>query len=230
MNRGLKSVIMMYRRDLFSWIYLPWMIMLSSFVVNLIIATSMQEEFTTGGLLSIFIYIYIVGLVTVNQTFSFALSLCISRRDYFAGSSLAIVVIALFHALLMTIVASIEKAVGSWGGMNFFVLPDTSDGPAWQTFFVFFIALLLMFFIGFASSSLSRRFGKKGNFILYGGAFVLGGGLTTIASLRGWWTPMYEWFIDLQPTLAGIMSVLLVFSAVLALLSWLMLRRSAVRA
>ncbi|SDS78032.1 hypothetical protein SAMN05444162_2264 [Paenibacillaceae bacterium GAS479] len=230
MNRGLKSVIMMYRRDLFNWVYLPWLILLSSFVVNTIIAASMQDRFTTGGLMSIFVYVYIAGLIGVNQTFSFALSLCISRRDYFTGSSLVIVTLSLFHAALLTVVTEIEQAVGSWMGMNFFVIPNLSDGPIWQTFYVFFASMLLLFFIGFASGSLSRRFGKKGNFLLYGGSFVIGGALITIGSLRGWWRPMFQWFVDLQPTLVGIMGVLLVLAAVLSLLSWLMLRRSAVRA
>ncbi|MGN7457785.1 hypothetical protein ACTHPH_23475 [Paenibacillus pasadenensis] len=235
MNRGLKSILTMYRRDKFNWLLLPWLILLSSFTVNLVVAFSInrgggEQSFTTGGLLSIIIYMFIVGMISVYWTFNFALSLCISRRDYFTGSGIAFLAMSVFHGALLTVATSIEQAIGGWFGMHFFVIPYTTDGPFWQTFAVYFTALLFAGYGGFVSGSLSRRYGKRGNFLLYGGAFILGGAFTTIASLRGWWVPIFDWISGLQISLQGVCLLLLALAVLFATLSWLMLRRSSARA
>ncbi len=80
----------MHWKDKWSWIYIPWVILLFSFVVNLFIGvlTHGEENITSGRISSIYIYIFVCSLIVQGQSFPFALGLNVRRTDFFAGTSL----------------------------------------------------------------------------------------------------------------------------------------------
>lgn len=55
------GMLKMHFRDKWLWLYTPWVILLSSFLVNVIVASFLQEPIYTYGLVSIFIYMLING-------------------------------------------------------------------------------------------------------------------------------------------------------------------------
>jgi len=115
MNRII-GVMKTQLQDRFGWIFLPWIIMLSSFTVNLIIGSTMGDEsFYTGGLASIYVYMLVLGIMSVVQTFPFLIGFGVRRKDYFWGTSLSICAVSFVSAFalwLLGYVESGEKIIG----------------------------------------------------------------------------------------------------------------------
>jgi hypothetical protein len=75
---------------------MPWLILGLAFVVNLAIFALVPdppagEPKVTGAILSIYVFMLIAHLQSMTQVFPFALGLSVTRRDFFAGTSLLIV-------------------------------------------------------------------------------------------------------------------------------------------
>ncbi|MCU6339498.1 hypothetical protein KW823_23575, partial [Enterobacter quasiroggenkampii] len=68
------------------WFLAPWcFVLLPSFLINVLIGYLLQPEqgYYSGGVVSIFIYLLILGIVAVTQNFSFAFGINIRRKDYY---------------------------------------------------------------------------------------------------------------------------------------------------
>jgi hypothetical protein len=232
MNNRIASVASMHARDKWTWVFIPWMVLLSSFVVNVIVgAIAKPENFITGGILSILIYMLVAGMIVIQQTFSFALGLCITRRSYYAGTAAAATGFILLSAVLLTVMLLLEQATGGWGvGLHFFEIPYLSDSGAGLALWTFFILLMFMFFGGMAISSLFRRFGKKGMFFFFLVTMLGFGGWSAIVTANNWWGGVGAWVMDIDYTIVQTTFLLLACTLVLAAVSYLLLRRSTVQA
>ncbi|MFK4996826.1 hypothetical protein ACI2OX_02705 [Bacillus sp. N9] len=60
-----------------------------------------QKDFYTGGVTSIFIYIFVLGILVVIQTFPFALGMSIRRKDYFVATTMMGVASSIGIGLIM---------------------------------------------------------------------------------------------------------------------------------
>jgi hypothetical protein len=87
MNR-IANVLRLHIRGWHYWLLVPLSIVLSSFVINLIISVILggKTAIYTGGLSSIYIYMLVLGSLTVKETFAFALGFSVRRRDYYLGT------------------------------------------------------------------------------------------------------------------------------------------------
>ncbi|ANE46473.1 hypothetical protein SY83_09510 [Paenibacillus swuensis] len=193
MNRVTK-VMRMFLRDKFSWVLLPWIIILSSFAVNLVIAAFIEVEggLHTGGVASIIIYMLVVGIIVVSQTFPFALGLGVRRTDYFLGSMLTATVISVTFAALLIFLGFIEKdVIVGWGvNLHFFHLESVHEGPILESLIMYVILMLWMFVTGFAIASLQRRFGRTGTFTFFIALSLLGTIFGYAATYNGWWAEL----------------------------------------
>ncbi|SFI35326.1 hypothetical protein SAMN02799624_00536 [Paenibacillus sp. UNC496MF] len=224
-----QGIVRMHLRDKWSWIYMPWVIVLSSFAVNLLIAGLMADDdrIVTGGLMSIFVYMLVSGIVAVHHTFPFALGLSVRRRDYFSGTLIMILSVSVASSLILLLLSYIESWTDGWNAdLFFFHLPYVSDGNALQQFIVFGSLMLFMYLLGFAISSLFRRFGKTGLYsasiigLLLGTLFVYG------LIYWGWWNGIRDFFDGRSAF--NVALLLLPASALLALAGYAFLRRSTV--
>lgn len=160
MNR-VNNVIKLHMRNKMSWLLIPWIILGANFVISLIFGLSLNdgETMNTGGLASIFIYMLVTGAVTLKDTFPFALGLSIRRKDYFQGTVIASFLFNFCTAALLAILAVIENATNGWGiGLHLFSISILQDLSPITVFGMYLILLLQMYFLGFATSSIHRRF------------------------------------------------------------------------
>ncbi|QYR21405.1 hypothetical protein KZ483_27680 [Paenibacillus sp. sptzw28] len=224
MNRA-AGVLQMHLRDKWMWFYIPSIILMSSFLVNLIIGSLTEEPIYTGGLFSILIYMLVAGILTLTQTFPFALGLSVRRKDFYIGTASMIVLASAATAILLLILSLIEKWTDAWSTeLHFFNLPYLSDGSAPQNLFIFFILLLHAYYLGFAISSVHRRFGRLGMYVFSIGSFLI----FTIAgysiTFLGWWDNIWIWVADQNAF--GLALWLIPPVAVYALTSYLLLRKA----
>ncbi|MBN2983381.1 hypothetical protein [Cohnella algarum] len=228
MNR-VACVVRSHSRDKWSWYVLPWFVVGMAFVINWAIGALAAEGdvIQTGGIASIFVYMFVSGCISVTQSFPFLISLSVRRRDYFLGTTIMASAVCLGSAILLYALTEIEKATGSWGiGMRFFTIPWIDSIPDVGRIWMYLIVLLLMFFLGFFISCWHRRFGRIGLWLLSIGIFAA----VTLALVL---TTRYERWDDLGRFLGGfsplgLISWLAAPTALLFAGSYLLLRKATV--
>jgi len=219
----------MHLRDKLGFLYLPWIILLASFFINLIIGGLIQEEkgFYSGGMMSIFIYMLVMGIVVVPQSISFALGLGVRRSDYFTGTASTLTMLSFIFSAVLTLLSWVEAATSGWGmKLGYFHLPYLFNGSHIQEFLVYFLTMLMLSFWGFIIACYHRRFGKAGTFTLFIVLFLLSSLFSFYMTYFGDWMAVFQWFADKTAMDLAIRTI--PFSIIFAALSYLFLRRSTV--
>ncbi|GIO96676.1 hypothetical protein J14TS5_17620 [Paenibacillus lautus] len=194
--RGISSVIKIHLRHKLSWFYLPWIIMSFSFLVNLLIGVLIGgEALYTGGLATIYIFMFVTALVTAVQLFPFSMGFSIRRTDFYLGTLTFILLISIFSSAALVVLSQVEVWTGSWGDkVHFFHLPYLSDG-SWLVQFVVNVILILMFaMLGLGIGAFFLRFRGIRTFITLAAVMILISGLSLIAMRYEWWGPIFIWF------------------------------------
>lgn len=227
--KRIPGVLKLHYRDKWGWIYIPAIILFSSFTVNLIISflVTSQKGIYTGGVVSIFIYTFCTGITVVAKPFTFAIEMSIRRIDYFIGSTLMGTINSMLIAGLIFLLAILEKHTNGWGTkLHFFHLPYVNDGTLLEQFILYMILLLSLFFLGFLISSFARRFGGKGMFIV-SLAFLLIGSISIILiNQYEVWGSIFSWFTS--HTAVQIAYWLVPFTILYLLGSYSLLRRAVI--
>ncbi|AZN41511.1 hypothetical protein [Paenibacillus albus] len=225
-----QGVVKMYMREKMGWILLPWIILGSSFFINLLIAAliPMDDKITTGGLASIFVYMGVIGILSMSQTFPFALGLSVRRKDFFAGTMLMALLICLCTSIVLYLLSYIEGfGLVGWGvELYFFHLPYLSAGNAAEQIFVSFSIMTSIFVTGFTIGCVFRRFGKAGMTIFSIGGIAAVTLFSYLASYLGWWVSIVNYLAD--QTAVQLACVLLPISVCLGFIAYLLLRRATV--
>ncbi|WP_341717106.1 ABC transporter permease [Micromonospora sp. FIMYZ51] len=208
----------------------PWGILALSFFINLALFTAMREpieaEPTTGGLLSIYIVMLVACITTITQDFPFAIGLGVSRRSFYLGNVLQFGAQAISYAAVLYLLAVTEEATGGWGiGLRFFGLPFLLVEHPVLRFLGFAIPFLLLGFLGMAIALVFKRWGVNGMLTLGTLSLVVFGGAAVLASWRGWWPAIGEWFAD-QSGAALLVGYPALLAIPLAIVSWLIIRRA----
>ncbi|MBO9598460.1 MAG: hypothetical protein J7559_11675 [Cohnella sp.] len=227
MNR-ISSVVRMHLKDRLGWFILPWVILASSFIVNVGIASISEEPITTGGLASIYIYMLIAGIVSLVQTYAFAVGFTVRRKDYLIGTFATMVGLSAYSAIVILLLATIEKETG-WGvELNFFNLKYLNEGNLLTQWWVHFGFMLNLLIGGFAISSIYRKFGKNGMFaLLIGVSLILTVAIYLITANDGW-DAIGRWLRDNPPTAAELSTYLLPLTVIFGFASHLLLRKATV--
>lgn len=202
MNRTL-NVMRMQSKDLFSWLYLPWIIAGGNFLINLITTGAIHNEDTTvstGGMISIFIYFLIIGLIILHQTFPFALGLSVRRTDYYWGTAAVAGAASLVSAFIIVLMSSVEGQLGGWfQSFYFFRLNFISDHGLASELWFYFALILHLFFTGFLISCLYRKMGGTKSTVILGLLFIVFTVFTLLATFNNWWTDILKVVVDLGP-------------------------------
>jgi hypothetical protein len=182
-----------------------------------------------GGVTWIFIFLMVVAIQAMSQTFPFALGFSVTRRDYSFGTALYFVLLAAIYSIGITVLAGAESVTGGWGVYGGFFAPAfMASLPLVQVAFVYFAALLFLLFFGAAVGSVFVRWGSNGILIFFGVVALL-----LVASI--WWVtnadawgPVGAFFTDNSvPTL---LTWSLAGTIVFAVVGYVLMRRATPRA
>lgn len=224
------GVVKMHARNKLAWFFLPWFILLISLAVNLFIGFLLggKTEIFTGGLSSIYVFMLILGPVSLRDTFAFALGFSVRRADYLLGTVLMVLVTSAVTALLLFLLSLLESTLLlGWGvGVHFFHLPYLNNGSLLEQFWVYFVPLVSLYFLGFAIGCIHRRFGSTGMWIFFGLAVLLASAFTLISTYLRWWGMLFAWLSQFSAFEFALWMVPL--TAVYALISYALLRKATV--
>lgn len=221
------GIIKMHFRDKWIWLFVPALVLISNFMFSFFLSLLLQgqERFYNGGLLSIYIYMLITGIITLPQTFSFSLSLSARRSDYFLGTASTATLVSAAMAVLMLVLSVMERLLGGWGDrFHFFYLPYLSDGTLIERLGTDFVLMVHMYFFGFTISSLHRRFGRNGMFVFSIVAFFLLSICVYIGIHSGWWQDIWYWLSNHTAFELAIRTIPMVVFYILV--SYLLLRKA----
>lgn len=193
---GMNSVFKMQLRLKLTWFYLPWAIMGFSFLVNILVSVLVGgDTIYTGGLATIFVFMFVTALTTTIQLFSFAMGFSIRRTDFFSGTFLFILFISIITSALLVLLSYIEVWTGSWGNtVHFFHLLYLSDG-SWLAQFVVNLILLVTFsMLGYGIGAFFLRFRGIRTFVMLAAVMIFLSGMSLVATRYEWWGPIIKWF------------------------------------
>lgn len=224
------GVLKMHSRNKLAWFFVPWFVLLISLAVNLFIGLLLNGKTTiyTGGLASIYTLTFVVGIITLRDTFPFALGFSVRRIDYLLGTIFMVLATSLVTALILLLLSLIENNVtANWGvNVHFFHLPYINDGSLIEQFWVYFVPLVNLYFLGFAIGSVYRRFGSTGIWIFVGVAFLLVSTFVLLATYLLWWGTLIAWLS--QYTAFEIACWLVPLTLVYMLISYALLRKATI--
>jgi hypothetical protein len=208
------------------------------------------------GALAVFYFVMLVEAIgTIIGTFPFAVGFGTRRRDYFLGTLAWGVALCATWAILLGLLSLIEASViKNWGvGLHFFHLPFFSDGSplrqfcwsyyhdmncaqsnpnyfrggsSWQQFWVYFVLLLFMNLLGLLLGSIYQRFGRTGEYIFFGIAFLLLSVFLLVSTYWHWWGAIFGWLAQQSAATLGLWLVPLI--AICGLVSYALLHKATV--
>ena len=158
----------------------PLMILGFIFVVNLIIwwiirtvagaedASDAIDGFQYSGSTGfLFVYMMVVAIMAMSQTFAFALGFGATRRDYYLGTVLAFVSLTAFYTVLIGVLAAIERATDGWGLGGRMFTPMYFGDEWYVQLFAVAVLLLFFFFVGGISGAIYVRYKSFGVTLLW---------------------------------------------------------------
>jgi hypothetical protein len=228
MNR-LTGVMKMHFRDKWTWTYIPFLILISAFLVNLIVSALVAADKPnySGGSTLIYVYMFVAGILTISQMFPFALALSVRRKDFFWGTAATGAVVSVVGALLLVLLSAVEEWTNGWGvRLHFFHLPYLNDSAAIEQFGTSFLLFMTLFFLGMTFSSIYRRFGRGGLFIFLLALFLLLTVLLYIMTYYRVWEPLFSWVVRHSAFELAVWTIPAM--AVAALVSYLLQRKASV--
>lgn len=210
------------------WFTIPWVILGVNFLINYVIALSLNtdETMNTGSITSIYIYTFVAGTLTLKETFPFAIGLSIRRKDYFIGTTLTVFFVNIISSLGLGLLSAFEEASNGWGvSLHLFKIGIFSDVSFLGMLGIHFSILIHLYFLGFAISSLYRRWGSIAMYTFFTASLVMGTVASYAMTYFGKWTDLGNWLADHYYELFWWMIPLVV---IYSIVSYGLLRRAAV--
>ena len=227
---AIRTMVKMYTRGKLIWFFWPWMGLLLQFLAALIVILISllfggKTPFYPGGLITICVIMFVGGIMSLTDTFPFALGFGVRRTDYVLGTTVMAVEVSAVTAVLWLLCSLLEIVTGGWGiELHYFHLPYFNDGSLIEPFWVYFVALASMYFLGFVISSIYQRFGRVGTLIFVLTVFLLMSLFSLVWTYLRWWGAFFAWFS--QFTAFELALGLLPLTALYLLASYLLLRRA----
>ncbi|MCD2499955.1 hypothetical protein [Microbacterium nymphoidis] len=230
MDRILK-VVRLQNLNKMTFIGIPLIILGGAFVLSLLIfalvpvTPSLGYKFAGGAPVAPMWYFMGAGIYALTLTFPFSQAMSVTRREFYLGTMATAALASIGMALIFTVGGYLEQAFDGWGlNGRFFRIPGLWDESPWLQALTYFTAMMLLFTLGFVFAVIYRRWGRTVMLIVIF-AIVAALLLLGFAAIKlGFWVPMFEAIAGIGVwgwTLIGIG-----VTAVLALLSYLPLRRS----
>ena len=199
--------------DRITYVALPWGILAFSFLINLAIAAMAPQPaggMYTGGLVTIYVFLLVCGVLSMTRELPFGLMLGVSRRGYYLGTALLVLALGVVYGLALAVLQALERASGGWGfSLHYFRVPWIMNGPWYQTWVTSFVLLVLFFLYGMWYGLVYRRWGMVGltTFVVAQMLVVLA--VVAVVTLTHHWTAFGHVFTTVQaPALTGVLAAL----------------------
>ncbi|MFV0633143.1 ABC transporter permease [Demequina sp.] len=238
--RRLASISRLHVANPMPTLVLPWLITAAIFAINLAIWLMVAnaaggvdnlepDAFAyNGGISWIVFFMTVVAVQAMSLTFRFALGFSVTRRDYYLGTAIYFVALALIYSTGIAAFAVVERATDGWGlGAAFFAPWGLASKPIALVWLLYFMALLLFLFLGAAVATVWVRWGAYGLYAFFIGlAFLLVGG-AWLVTVTDSWGDVGQFFVTTPLAQLALWTAPVTLAC--AVLGYVFLRRATVR-
>ena len=217
--------------DRFSYTWLVWGILALTFALNFalfaVIPVTQAEGNFTGAVVTIYIFMIVIGVQAATRVLPFAFTLGVSRRTYYLGTVSLVLALCAAYASVLTLLWALEGATNGWGlQLHFFRVPWILDGSWYQVLITSFALLSLVFLLGLWVGLIYRRWGTVGGVVFFAAFAVLLVGASLIITWAQWWPRVGAYLSGLDILVASLW--VLVLAAIVALGGYVTIRRITV--
>ncbi len=139
-------------------------------------------------------YFLALGIQSLTLTFPFSQAMSVSRKSFYLGTLGLFAVIALAYSVLYYVLGLIEKATGGWGmDGQLFALGWIAENNAAVQILFYFVAMVLLFMIGFWCATMYLRWKATGMLVVGIGFAVRRAGPDGAGDINDWWVPVVDW-------------------------------------
>lgn len=228
--KTLVNVARYHMVDRLQYVAMPWIVLTFTFLVNVAIfavVPAPERGKYTGALLTIYIFLFVLGIISMSRALPFGLSLGVSRRSYYLGTALLVLAMGVGYALVLTVLQLVESATAGWGmALHFFRVPWILDGPWYLSWLTSFVLLVLLFVYGMWFGLVYRRWNVTGMIFFVAAQVLVLLAAVVVISLTGNWPAVGEFFGAV--TVPGLTGVLAALAVVLGIGGYTTLRRVTV--
>ncbi|GAB3247409.1 hypothetical protein [Arthrobacter pigmenti] len=193
------------------WTYLgvPAIVIAGAFAVSwtiwALIPDSVDTQMYSGAGQAVMWYFLVLGIQSLTLTFPFSQAMSVSRRNFYAGTLGLFAVVALVVSGLYVVLGYVEQATNGWGVNGImFSFPWVADGPWIEAFLLYFLAMVLLFMIGFWAATIYKRWTVTGMVILWISVAAVVLALVALATWTESWPSVGLWFTQQTPlTVSG---------------------------
>jgi hypothetical protein len=217
--------------DRFSYTWLVWGVLAFTFAVNVAIFAVLPQTQPngnyTGALITIYIFMAVIGVQAATKFLPFAMTLGVSRRTYYVGTVALVLGLCALYSAALTVLWWLEGITDGWGLMlHFFRVPWILDGPWYQVLLTNFVLLSLVFLFGLWSGLIFRRFGLVGAVVAYAAVTLVVVVAVMLITWQQAWPRLWQFLIDLDIISASLLIALI--ALVVSLGGYLTIRRITV--
>jgi hypothetical protein len=175
---NLVKVARLHLVDRFSYTWLVWGVLAFTFVVNVaifaVVPQTQPDGNFTGALVTIYIFMAVIGVQAATKFLPFAFTLGMSRRTYYLGTVALVVGLCLVYAAILTMLWWLEGVTNGWGlQLHFFRVPWILGGPWYQVLVTNFVLMSFVFLFGLVAGLIYRRFALLGSVVFYASLTLL---------------------------------------------------------
>lgn len=243
-NTALRRVLNVTRLHLVNKsqiIVVPWLIMAFIFMVTLILGwifsvtmspadrADTSEGMQYSGALGYFlVYMLVIAVMAISQTFPFAQSYSVTRRDFYFGTVITFLGLSLAYSLAVTVLGWIEDLTHGWGLNVTLFSPGYLSSNLAERFYESVVLFLFFFMMGMATASVYVRWKVNGMLIFFASLALIILGLVAFVTLTAQWQAVGEWFVAMG--FFGVVNWTLVPTALAVMAGYFLLKRATPRA
>ena len=213
----------------------PWLIMAFIFALSVAIGWIVRASLSpadladansgmqySGAIGYFLVYMLVIAVMAINQTFPFAQSYSVTRRDFYLGTLVAFAGLSVVYSIAVTVLGWLEDVTNGWGfGVTLFS-PEYLGPNLLQRFYVSLVLFLFFFVIGMAVASVYLRWKVNGMLIFFATLVLLIVGFIALIAATASWSAVGQWFV--MTGFVGVISWTLVPTSVAAIFGYLLLR------
>ena len=217
-------------------VVVPWAILLGILLVNMAIwylvvyGTGVRDMDTqyTGSVFSLFGYQAVIGIQAMSLTFSYAIGIASTRRDFYLGTALWFLLHCAQFTIGIVLLSYLEQWTSGWGvGGHVFQTIYFGTGGLGERLFTVYFGLVGVMFLGSIFGAVYVRWRTYGLYAV-GAIFVLGLlAIAAVLTLTHGWGAVGAWF--LANSTPGLIAWSIPFTAACAVVAYLALRRAVPR-
>jgi hypothetical protein len=172
MNNKISAVLRIHLKDKATLLYLPIIIFLGNLLISSFFNIFRDQPSMKNSIVTIYVFMFVMGILIIGRTFYFAIGLSTRRRDYMIATMITLIGISAILSLFFSFISLLENYFSFNLGVMINEYSDLNNYPIWEKFYFNFCVFLHMFLLGMLINCLIRVFGKHLIWVL--GLLVLG--------------------------------------------------------